>query len=83
MDSDLGPDGPAYKHTYTQYTNKTLGALGCQRECDGDRECEAWTYVIAHVGPGSEDRCCRFHKVVGRVRVRVRVRARVSVMVGG
>jgi len=64
--TDLQP-ASTYHHTYKVYADKWAGALACQRECDGDTLCQAWSYVAGHAGrqpaPGVE-RCCR-HGVVG------------------
>ena len=64
--TDLQP-AATYHHTYKVYANKRAGALACQRECDADARCQAWSYVVGHAGgqpaPGVE-RCCR-HGVVG------------------
>ena len=49
----------AYKHSYptSTWTNKTMGALSCQSQCDSDPACHAWTYVEKST-PGSPERCC-------------------------
>ena len=57
INTDLA--GPAYHHTYVVYANKTAGAFACQAECDGDEQCQSWTYVIGGRCCG-EERCCRF-----------------------
>lgn len=56
--TDLGHGSLAYNHTYTVYKNKTLGALACQKECDNDGGCAAWTYVIYNDGTPGPERCC-------------------------
>ena len=64
--TDLQPSA-TYYHSYKVFPNKTVGALACQKECDGDNQCRAWSYVVGHAGtqpaPGVE-RCCR-HSVLG------------------
>jgi hypothetical protein len=60
--SNLRLSGPAFNHTFITYTNKTLGALACQAECDTSAHCHAWTYVPHGDGSGKEglERCCLF-----------------------
>ena len=55
--------GESYGHSYTVFRNKTEGALSCQAECDADKACGAWTYVVGGECCGKE-RCCR-HKELG------------------
>ena len=57
--SDLGASNPAYSHTYRTFTNKSAGAVACQAECDSDRRCTSWTYVVGGM-PNGRERCCRF-----------------------
>jgi hypothetical protein len=63
LSTDL-PDGAhAIAYTYRHFTNKTLGALACQAECDRAHNCSAWTYVTGDDqgrggSSGQEERCC-------------------------
>eukprot|EP01052_Picozoa_sp_SAG31_P020186 SAG31_NODE_1507_length_8072_cov_7.986580_6_plen_306_part_00 len=55
------PDGTHYAiaYSYRHYTNKTLGGLACQSECDQARNCTSWTYVTGDEGGSSgKERCC-------------------------
>lgn len=62
---DINTKKAAYHHTYNHYANKTEGALACQKECDGDSECKAWSYVTGGPkDPAGKERCCR-HMDVG------------------
>lgn len=60
--TDLGyPE--SYHHSYQHYTNKTAGAMACQRECDDDGKCIGWTYVTGD-DASERERCCR-HSAFG------------------